>query len=229
MSTGTIDIDRTVEEITEIGDFGEGPPSSFSREPGDDNHGNENRNDEPPVGNVYIAMLLFIGAEVMLFAGLIGAFIVFRFGSSMWPPPLQVRLPVEVTGVTTALLLFSGYTMYRAFTAARRGCRKKLLQSLAITAILGTVFLVVQGYEWIQLLSFGLTLSSGVYGATFYTLIGCHGLHVFGALCWLLVVLQMANNYKFSIDRHVAINLCGMYWSFVVVLWPVLYSLVYLN
>jgi len=165
----------------------------------------------------------------MLFAGLIGAFIVFRFGSSMWPPPLQARLPVEVTGVTTALLLFSGYTMYRAFTAVRRGCRKKLLQSLAVTAILGAVFLVVQGYEWIQLLGFGLTLSSGVYGATFYTLIGCHGLHVFGALCWLLVVLQMANNHKFSVDRHVALDLCGMYWSFVVVLWPVLYSLVYLN
>ena len=229
MSIGTIDIGRTVEEITEIGDLGQGPPSIFPKEPGDDNHGNENRNDEPPVGNIYIAMVLVIGAEVMLFAGLIGAFIVFRFGSSMWPPPLQVRLPVEVTGVTTVLLLFSGYTMYRAFTAVRTGCRKKLLQNLAITAILGTVFLVVQGYEWIQLLSFGLTLSSGVYGATFYTLIGCHGLHVFGALCWLLVVLQMAINYKFSIDRHVALDLCGMYWSFVVVLWPVLYSLVYLN
>jgi len=230
VSTGTIDIDRTVGEVTEIGDIGEGSPPIFPRDPGDDHHrGDENRNSEPPVGNVYIAVLLFIGAEVMLFAGLIGAFIVFRFGSSMWPPPLQARLPVEVTGVNTALLLFSGYTMYRAYKAVRRGSRGKLLQSLAITAILGAVFLVVQGYEWIQLLGFGLTLSSGVYGATFYTLIGCHGLHVFGALCWLLVVLKMAINHRFSVDRHVALDLCGMYWSFVVVLWPVLYSLVYLN
>ena len=175
------------------------------------------------------AMAWFIFSEVMFFAGLIGAFIVFRFGSAIWPPPLQARLPVEVTGVNTAVLLFSAYTMYRAWRAARSGNRRGLLQGLWMTAILGTVFLAVQGYEWIRLLGFGLTMSSGVYGATFYTLIGFHALHVFGALCWLLVVLTMARNNRFSANRHIALDLCGMYWSFVVILWPVLYTLVYLN
>ena len=164
----------------------------------------------------------------MFFAGLIGAFIVFRFGSSMWPPPLQVRLPVEVTGVNTAILLFSAWTMFRAWKAANSGNLKGLTQGLAITAVFGTVFLAVQGYEWMRLLGFGLSMS-GVYGATFYTLIGCHGLHVLGALCWLLVVLRMARAGRFSVRRHVAVDLCGMYWAFVVVLWPVLYTLVYLN
>ena len=225
----TLEIDESVEGVVELRNIGEGSPPIFPVDPGDNgNRGNDDRG-EQPVGNVYIAILLFIGAEVMFFAGLIGAFIVFRFGSAIWPPPLQTRLPVEVTGVNTVILLFSAYTMFRAWRAVRNGNRRGLLQGLWMTAILGAIFLAVQGYEWIRLLGFGLTMSSGVYGATFYTLIGFHALHVFGALCWLLVVLTMARNNRFSANRHVALDLCGMYWSFVVILWPVLYTLVYLN
>jgi len=230
MSVGTLEIDRGVEEAAQLRDIGGVSPPKLPGDPGDDNNrGDESGEYAPVVGNVYIAVLLFIGAEAMLFAGLIAAFIVFRFGSTVWPPPLQVRLPIEVTGVNTALLLFSAYTMYRAWIAARSGDRSRLLHGLSVTAILGMIFLVVQGYEWIRLLGFGLTMSSGVFGATFYTLIGCHALHVFGALCWLLVVIAMASKNKFSAQKHVALDLCGMYWSFVVVLWPVLYTLVYLN
>ena len=227
MSIGTLDIEQ-VEEVTSIRDLGEGPPPIFPEDAANDNGHDDNRADEPPVASLYIAILLFIGAETMFFAGLIGEFIVFRFGSSMWPPPFQVRLPVEVTGVNTAILLFSACTMFRAWKAAKSGDLKGLSQGLWITAVFGTVFLAVQGYEWIRLLGFGLSMS-GVYGATFYTLIGCHGLHVLGALCWLLVVLRMARAGRFSVRRHVALDLCGMYWAFVVVLWPVLYTLVYLN
>ena len=227
MSIETLDIERA-EEVTETLTFGEGLPPIL---PEDAGHNGRGDNDEakPPIASLYIATLLFIGAETMFFAGLIGAFIVFRFGSLMWPPPLQVRLPVEVTGVNTAILLFSAYTMFLAWRAANRGDTRRLLQGLWMTAIFGTIFLVVQGYEWIRLIGFGLTMSSGVFGATFYTLIGCHGLHVFGALCWLLVVLRMARANRLSVKRHVALDLCGMYWAFVVVLWPVLYTLVYLH
>jgi cytochrome c oxidase subunit III len=73
-----------------------------------------------------------------------------------------------------------------------------------------------------------LTLSSGVYGGLFYTLIGFHGLHVMGALIWLLTVFVLAQRGRFSKERHVGLQTCGMYWIFVVGLWPVLYSLVYL-
>ena len=96
-----------------------------------------------------------------------------------------------------------------------------------MTALLGGIFLVVQGYEWARLLQFGLTLSSGVYGATFYTLIGCHAAHVFGAVIWLLAVLFSAKRQRFSGQRHVAVQLCSMYWYFVVALWPVLFVAVY--
>ena len=87
--------------------------------------------------------------------------------------------------------------MYRALRAIRRGNTQGLVEWLRVTALLGLIFLSVQGYEWARLLQFGLTLSSSVYGATFYTIIGCHAAHVFGAVIWLLIILAMAKKQRF--------------------------------
>ena len=180
--------------------------------------------------NARLAILVLLGAEFMLFAGLIGAFLVFRLGSITWPPPsqVQIRLPIAVTGINTIILLLSGYTMFQALRAIRKNRHKELKIWLILTAILGSVFLVVQGSEWIRLVHHGLTLSSGIYGSIFYVLIGCHALHVLGALLWLLTVLVLAVNRRFSPNRHVGVELCTIYWTFVVGLWPFLYVLVYL-
>jgi cytochrome c oxidase subunit 3 len=182
----------------------------------------------PIVSNARLALLMLLVAETMFFSGLIGAFIVFRVASPSWPPPFQPRLPVEVTGANTVILLLSGVTMHVALRAARAGKSAPLIKWLAATAALGAVFLAVQGYEWLRLIHYGLTLSSGVYGATFYTLIGCHGAHVLGAVFWLLAVLARARKGRFSGRDYTGIQLCGMYWTFVVALWPILYGLVYL-
>ena len=173
---------------------------------------------------------MVLTAELMLFAGLIGAFLVFRVGSITWPPPTQIgiRLPVAVTGINTAILLLSGYTMIQALRATRRERKAELGTWLVVTAVLGVVFLVVQGSEWVRLVSFGLTLSSGIYGAVFYLLIGCHAVHVAFAVVWLLVVLVRTLSKALSLGHHRGVELCTIYWVFVVALWPVLYVLVYL-
>jgi cytochrome c oxidase subunit III len=181
----------------------------------------------PIVSNGRLAILMFIAAEVMFFSGLIGAFIVFRLASPDWPPPFQPRLPVGVTGVNTAILLLSGIAMHLALGAARQGRAAPLARWLFAAASLGAIFLAVQGYEWVRLIRYGLVLSSGVYGATFYTLIGCHGAHVLGALFWLVVVWAEARRGRFSERSYQGVQLCAMYWTFVVALWPVLYGLVY--
>lgn len=183
----------------------------------------------PPVSNARLGMLIFLGAEAMFFAGLIGAFLVFRLGSSTWPPPGQPRLPIGITTINTAILLLSAFTMRSALREIRSGSLQGLARWLLVTALLGTVFLGVQGYEWVRLVHFGLTLSSGTYGATFYTLIGVHGGHVLGAVVWLLLVLIGARRHRFSAGHHLGVELCGMYWYFVVGLWPILFTLVYLN
>ena len=182
-----------------------------------------------PVGsNAWLAVLIFVGAEAMFFAGLIGAYIVFRVSSPIWPPPFQPRLPIAATGVNTLILLASAVTMRRALKAAATGDRKQLVRLLGATAILGGTFLAVQGFEWIRLIEFGLTVSSSVYGGLFYTLIGFHGLHVLGALIWLLIVFALAKRGRFSKERYVGLQTCSLYWTFVVGLWPLLYGLVYL-
>jgi len=207
---------------------GQGAPPVFDEPPFDPDDDGDSRSAKPFIGNAYIAMLLFIGADVMFFAGLIGAFIVFRFGAMEWPPLGQPRLTATVTGVNTAILLFSGYTMLRAWRATHRWNLKSIIDSLIFTLVLGSIFLFVQGYEWTKLLKFGLTLSSGVYGGTFYVLIGCHALHVIGAVIALLVVLLKMRRSSSLEKTEVSVKLAGMYWFLVVGLWPVLYTLVYL-
>lgn len=182
----------------------------------------------PLASNAWLAVLMFLGAEAMFFAGLIGAYIVFRLGSPVWPPPFQPRLPTAVTGVNTLILVASAVTMRLALKAMARAKRDRSVRLLGVTALLGGIFLAVQGFEWVRLIHFGLTLSSSVYGGLFYTIIGLHGLHVAGALAWLLVVFALAHRGRFTRESYAGLQTCAMYWTFVVALWPVLYGIVYL-
>jgi len=175
-----------------------------------------------------VFLLVFLTFEAMLFAGLVGAFIILRMRSGAWPPPGQPYLPLALTWVNTGVLLFSSYTMRRALRAVRQDDGQGLTRWLLVTGIYGAAFLGVQGYEWVGLIRHGLTLSSSTYGSIFYVLIGAHGLHVLGAVCWLLAVLALARRRRFSARRHTAVRVCGMYWHFVVAVWPVLFVLVYL-
>jgi heme/copper-type cytochrome/quinol oxidase subunit 3 len=183
---------------------------------------------QPPIDKGVLGLLFFLGTEVMFFAGLISAYIVLRAGSPVWPPPGQPRLPIEVTGLNTVVLLLSAVTMHFALRAARRDRRSGLVGWLTVTALLGALFLAVQGYEWVRLVGFGMSLSSGVFGGTFYALIGSHGVHVLGAVVALLFVLGAAVKGRYTAADHSGVVLCEIYWMFVVALWPLLYLLVYL-
>lgn len=227
-------IDSDTDDVAIEKNVGQGPPPILRDHPsgpnGDDSNGDPGGSSKP-LGNAFLGMLLFIGAEVMFFAGLVGAFIVLRFGASDWPPPGQPRLPVAVTGVNTAILIGSGFMMFRTWRRLKDWNRQSILQGLGTTAALGCVFLLVQGFEWGRLLQFGLTLSSSVYGSIFYTLIGTHAAHVVGAVIWLGIVLLRLkiNPIAYDGNNNVGIRLVGLYWYLVVGLWPFLYVMVYLN
>lgn len=174
-------------------------------------------------------MLVFMSGEIMFFSGLVSAYLVLRSAAAVWPPPLQPRLPIAVTGANTLVLLASSVCMAAAVRARREHDRHGLTRWLAAAAGLGALFLVVQGYEWVQLVRFGVTLSSGIFGATFYTLIGTHAVHVLGALVWLVVTLGLALRGRFDDGHGMPVETCAMYWHFVVALWPILYVTVYLT
>jgi cytochrome c oxidase subunit III len=181
----------------------------------------------PPVSNARIAVVTLLVAESMFFSGLIGAYLIFRLGTPMWPPPNLPRLPLAVTWVNTLVLMASGVTMVGAVRAARRDDQPALRRRLAITALLGVTFLAVQGSEWARLIEHGLTLSAGMYGATFFTLIGTHALHVVAAVMWLGIVWWWARRGRFVGGRDAAVEACAIYWVFVCALWLALFALVY--
>lgn len=177
--------------------------------------------------NAVLATLFFIGAETMLFSGLVFSFWILRLAAPAWPPPLQPRLPLGLTALNTAVLLASSFAMAAGLRAIQTG-RAGAVRRLAAAAGLGALFVCVQGYEWVRLIGFGLTAASGAYGTTFYTLIGAHGLHVLGAILWLGVTLRLAARGRFADGRTAGLRACALYWHFVVALWPILYVSVYL-
>jgi cytochrome c oxidase subunit III len=194
--------------------FGDVPPGGDGRE-------------APLFSNGRLAVFMLLAGESMLFAGFIGSFLVYKIGAPFWPPPGMPRLPIQVTWLNTFVLLASGVTMHLAVRAVRRNQLFQMRLLLGITALLGSTFLLVQGREWVRLIAQGLHLSSGAYGATFYTLIGLHGFHVVCAVLWLLGVFFAAMLGRFSVFRHSAVEICAIYWYFVCAVWPVLFFLVY--
>jgi cytochrome c oxidase subunit III len=196
-----------------------GGGDGFDREPGPR---------RPLLDNVRLAMLFLICGEVMFFGGLVSAFLVLRVTAVQWPPPLQPRLPVGVTGVNTLVLLGSSVAMAAAARALDQHDARVLMRRLLLAGGLGTAFLLVQGYEWLRLVSYGLTVSSGAYGTTFYTVIGTHAAHVAAAVVWVGVTAWLAARGRFLDGRTGALQACAIYWHFVVALWPVLYVAVYL-
>lgn len=182
---------------------------------------------KPIIKSVYLAMMMFIGAELMLFSGFIGAFILLKLSSADWPPPDQPTLPLFITGINTIVLLTSGFLMSRAWKFINN--RSKQLWYMILASVLGILFLSIQGYEWIKLVNFGLTLQSSVYGGMFYLIIGTHAIHVAGGLIWLLTITYFSINGSSDNSENESnkFRASALYWYFVVLLWPLLYILVY--
>jgi len=183
---------------------------------------------EPLIASTRIAMVALITSELMLFAGLIGMYVVVRFSHTVWPPADQPRLPLPVTTLNSLVLFASVVPLSAALRAVRGDDRPRAARLLAVTTGLGTLFLAVQGLEWTRLVHHGLTLGSSQYGSAFYVLIGCHALHVLAAVVWLAVVTTFARRGRYRAERYAGLEMCAIYWYFVAALWTVLFALVYL-
>jgi len=184
--------------------------------------------ERPFISSAMLAIMMVIASEMMLFSGLIGSFLVYRMSAALWPPPALPRLPIAVTWVNTFVLLSSALTMTLALRAVHRSRQRLLRRYLLATLALGVTFLVVQGSEWVRLVAHGLKLSSGMYGSTFYLLIGCHGAHVTAGAIWLACVVWAALGGRYNARNAGGIELCAVYWYFVCAVWPLLFGLVYL-
>jgi cytochrome c oxidase subunit 3 len=172
-----------------------------------------------------LGVLIFIGAEVMFFSGLMSAYNIARAKVPMaiWPPPDQPRLPVESTAANTVVLLVSGLLLWLAVRAFHKNKQAVVLAIAGCT--LGGVFVAVQGYEWVGLLSQGLNMQRSAHASFFYLIVGTHGLHIIGGLVGLLTVVRRLVQGTATLAQ---LRAAQVFWSFVVLIWPVLYVMVYL-
>ena len=179
----------------------------------------------PPVmPSAVLAMLIFVSAEVMLFAGLISGFLIIRASAvGAWPPPGQPRLPLEETAFNTLALLVSGFMLWRA-RSAFAVAPARALRPLAIAVGLGAFFVLFQGYEWVMMIGQGLTITSSNHGSFFYLIVGLHALHAVAGIAVLSWTWWRLRGGFLAGTTFAAVQ---VFWFFVVGLWPVLYALVY--
>jgi cytochrome c oxidase subunit III len=185
---------------------------------------------EGGINTALLGMLLFIGSEVMFFAGLFAAYFNARAAAPAWPPEglEHVIEPNLLVLLATGLLVFSSLTMQWGVWRIRKGDRTGLNRAVAVTLILGIIFLLMQAYDYYELVShhhFGI--NSGVYGTLFFTLTGFHGAHVFGGVVGLAIILLRGVAGQFSARHHIAVEAVSAYWHFVDVVWIVLFATLY--
>ena len=180
--------------------------------------------------NPVLGMILFITSEVMFFGGLFAAYFNLRANAPQWPPEefAHTLKILPFVGPATILLILSSVTCQYAVWAIRRDDRTVFLRSMTVTVILGIVFLLMQAADYALLGSEGLTLASGQFGTTYYTLTGFHGAHVFGGVIMLSVILYRGMVGQFSGRHYDAVEGASLYWHFVDVVWILLFSLLYL-
>ncbi|MBI1883838.1 MAG: heme-copper oxidase subunit III [Chlamydiae bacterium] len=180
------------------------------------------------VNNAKLCMWLFLCSEVMFFAGLIGSYIVLRLGSLTWPTPGEI-LNIPLTGVNTFILICSSVTMVKAFAWAHMGNQTKIKRHLFLTFLFGVIFLSIQAIEYYKLYHHhGLHPSGNLYGTCFYILTGFHGCHVLGGVIAVFVLWIRSLLGHFTKGRHAPVELVGLYWHFVDLVWIILFTIVYL-
>jgi len=172
------------------------------------------------------AIWLFLASEIMFFTGLIVAYISLRYSLPEWPVAAEL-LSVPLVAFNTFILICSSVTMVLAYDSAERGDLRRSSYLLLATAVLGTIFLSIQGIEWADLIGEGVRPASSMFGGTFYTLTGFHGTHVAIGVIWVTAVALKAFRGGYG-ENHLGIELAGLYWHFVDVVWIILFTIIYL-
>ena len=199
------------------------------------------------VYNMKLGMWIFLLSEVMFFTALIGSYIILRFANPEHFADPGVVLNVPLTAFNTFILICSSVTMVKAFAAITEGDQRGLKVWLLATILLGTFFVGVQVVEYITLAKEGFVpmtdlyhavgrsgehggpvVGAPLYGASFYTMTGFHGTHVtIGVLCLWFVFFQAVRG-KYTANEHGGVEIVGLYWHFVDLVWIILFTIVYL-
>ena len=191
-------------------------------------HGPPAANQSSRVDARLLGIYLFIGSEIMLFGSFFTAYFFARVivGPPEWPPE-GFHLPVYLAGLNTIILVTSSFTMHWALKSVKQDQRAGLIAGLTLTFLLGFTFLAIQVREYSRI---GFGPADNAFASTFFGLTGLHGAHVFVGLNLLAFALvrSVRGHYGPAPHDHLGVELPGIYWHFVDVMWIVVYSSVYL-
>ncbi len=174
-----------------------------------------------------LGMWVFLASECLFFGSLISTYLVYRGKSVVGPYPAEV-FDIPYTSVSAFVLLMSSVTMVLALAAIQRGDHRGLRVWLLATALLGSVFVGGQVYEFTTFVREGLKLSSNLFGSSFFMLTGFHGAHVSVGILMLLSLVGLSLTGRLPRERSLNVELIGLYWHFVDIVWIVIFTVVYL-
>ena len=194
----------------------------------DHHHGPPEAHQSSRIDRQTLGILLFIVSEVMLFGAFFASYFFIRVVANQgsWPPD-PYELPVLVAGVNTAILISSSFTVHWALECARSGNRAGMKLGLVATWLLGATFLFIQMNEYVHI---GFSARDGAFGSIFYGLTGLHGAHVFVGMLLLTFACVRAFRGHFgpAAKDHLGVEVPGIYWHFVDVMWIVVFTTVYI-
>jgi heme/copper-type cytochrome/quinol oxidase subunit 3 len=202
-------------------------PDPVHGDPVHDAHGHDPHATATGVGNTKLAIWLFLSSDALFFGAFISAYLLYR-GRSQDPPFPEDVYNIPFTSVTSFILLMSSLTMVLALAAIQRGDYRRLRIWLLATALFGSTFIGGQVFEFTEFYREGLTLSSNLFGSTFFVLTGLHGAHVTGGIIWLLSLWGLAAQGRLTSADSEKVEYAGLYWHFVDVVWIVIFTVVYL-
>ncbi|MGH7903633.1 MAG: cytochrome c oxidase subunit 3 [Candidatus Dormibacteraceae bacterium] len=174
-----------------------------------------------------MGMFIFLASEVMFFGSLFAMYF-YMYGSHLnWPPSGTRAVEVfPLPTINTVVLITSGVTMHISHTAIQRGNRRRYMIWLLVTIILGAAFECGQALEFTTA---NFNLTSNQFSSAFFTMTGFHGLHVFGGLVFLCLVLFRSVRGQFNQEHHVGVAACAIYWHFVDLVWVFLFTILYIG
>jgi heme/copper-type cytochrome/quinol oxidase subunit 3 len=179
------------------------------------------------VSNEKLGMWVFLGSECLLFGGLISTYMLYKNTALKGPRPHDLY-DIPFTSVSSFVLLMSSMTMVLALSAIQRGDHQRCRVWLATTALLGAIFISGQVYEFTGFVKHGMGYTTNTAGSAFYTLTGFHGVHVSLGIVMLMSLVMMSVRGRLPQERSEVVEIVGLYWHFVDVVWILIFTVVYL-